>query len=130
LDQLLRVVCSKAAEQSLYIFTLTAAGNDLVGNRVDVLQRVTSQVLQLELESAEASNAIDCGRLKCHNDGTRNAEQFRRYAGHNVTGSMALAFAVVNRFQRSEDEAVIWRTAAGKRKSRNGKCAKNIRVGK
>src|SRR5207302_7660446 len=93
--QLLRIVGSEAGEQTPEIMALVAAGNNFVRDRVDVLHRIAAQVLQLELKSAEAPNAIDGGRLEGNHDRSRNAEEFRRDARDNVAGGVALAFAII-----------------------------------
>ena len=129
LHQLLRIVGREAGEQSSQILALAAAGNDLVRNRVDVLQRVAAQILQLKLESAEASDAVDGRRFKRHHDGSGNAKKFWRDARHNVAGRVPFALAVVDRLQRSEDQSVVRRTAAGERKAGNRKRAEDIGIG-
>ncbi len=129
LHQLLRIVGRIAGEQSGQIGTLPAAGHDLVRNGVQVLQRVAAQVLQLELESAEAADAVDRRRLKGHHDRSGNAEQLWRNTRHDVAGRMSLAFAVVNRLQRSEDQSVVRRTAAGEREAGNREGAEDVGIG-
>src|SRR5207302_8431518 len=48
--------------------------------------------------------------------------------GANITGTVTLAFALVDRLRRSEDQAVVGRAAAGERKSRYRECAEDIRI--
>ena len=59
--------------------------------------------------------------------GTPNS--FGDNARHNVAGRVPLAFALVNRFQRSEDQAVVRRAAAGERKAGNREGAEHIGIG-
>ena len=129
LHQLLRIVGGKAGEQSLQVLALAAGGDDLVRNRVEVLQRIAAQVLQLELESAEAADALNRRRFEGHHDRSRNAEQLGRDARHDVAGRVSFAFAVVDRLQRREDQSVVRRTAAGQREAGNREGAEDIRIG-
>jgi hypothetical protein len=107
LHQLLRIVCSEASKQSAQVGALVTGSHDLVRNRVDVLQGVASQVLQLELETAEAPNTLNCRRLKRHHDRARDAEKLWRNPCHNIAGCVPFTFAIVDRLQRREDQTVV-----------------------
>src|SRR4029077_13869217 len=129
LHQLLRIIRREAGKQSAQVGTLAAAGHDLVRDCVDVLPPVAAQVWQFELKSAEASDAVDGRRFERHHDRPRDAEEFWRDPRHNIADRMALAFAVVNGLQRSEDQAVVRRTPAGERKTGNREGPENIWIG-
>ena len=61
LHQLLWIGRRVAGKQSSKVLALAAGGHDLVGDVVQVLESVPAQVLQLELESAEAPDALIAG---------------------------------------------------------------------
>src|SRR5579859_7512365 len=106
-----------------------AAGNDLVAHRIEVLQGVAAEILQLELEAAEAADPVHRRRLECSHDGAGNSKKLGTNARHDITGGVASAFAFVDRLKWSEDQSVVRRTAAGERKARHRKCAEYIRIG-
>src|SRR4029077_112999 len=107
LYQLLRIVRGEAGEQSSQIGSLAAATNDLVRNGVDILESIATEILQLKLESTKTSQALDRGWFERRHDRSGNREQFWRDSRHNIAGRVSFTFAVVNRLQRSEDEAVV-----------------------
>ena len=71
-------------------------GDYFVCHSVDVLQCVAPQVLKLELEPAEAPDAVHGRRFKSDYDCSRNAKQFWRDASDNVAGGVSFAFALVD----------------------------------
>ncbi len=75
LHQLLRIVGREAGEETREIFPLAAGSHDLVRDCVKVLQSIAAQVLQLKLEAAETSDALNRGRLKGDHDGPGDAEK-------------------------------------------------------
>ena len=111
------------------IVPLAAGTDDLVRDVVEILQRIAAQVLKLELESAEAADALNRRRLERDHDGSGDAEQLGRNARNDVAGRVTFRFALVDRLQRSEDESVVGRTAAGQREARDRERAKNVRIG-
>src|ERR1700719_759489 len=98
-------------------------------NRVYILQGVATQVLQFELKSTKAPDAIDRGWFECNHDRSGDAKEFRRDARHNITCTMTLAFTVVDRFKRSKHQAIVGRTASGKRKAGNREGAEDVGIG-
>ncbi len=79
----------------------------------EVLQRIAAKVLKLELESAEAADALNGRRFEGHDDRSGNRKQLGRNARNNRRRRMRCAFAAVDRLQRREHQSVVGRTAAG-----------------
>src|SRR6201993_3797726 len=103
LNQLLRIVGRETGEQSRQILALTAGRDDFVSGIIQVLQRVAAKVLQLELESTEATDTLNRGRLKGDNDRARHTKQLRRNSRHYISSRMTFPLTIVNRLQWRED---------------------------
>ena len=92
---MLRIVRRKARKQPLQVRPLAAGGDDLVGGRVEILQRIAAQILQFKLESAEASNAVDGGRLESRYNAPGTPKSLGDTRRHDVAGGVAWALSVI-----------------------------------
>src|SRR5260370_14026460 len=115
-------------EQSPQIGALAATADDLVRHRIQVLQRVAAQVLQLKLKSAKTPDAANGGRFERHHDRSRNAKELGRDPCHDVAGCMALTLTFVDGPQRRKDQAVVRGTSAGKSKAAEPEGTRKIRI--
>ena len=80
-----------------------AASHDLMGHRIQVLKRVSPQVLQLELESTETADAVNGRRLESNYDSSGHAKLFWRHSRHDLARRVTLSFAIVDRLERREN---------------------------
>src|SRR5262249_53519711 len=78
---------------------------------------------------AEAADTVDCRWFERHHDRSRDTKQFWRDASDDIAHSMALGSTFLDGIQRSEDESIIGRTAAGEREPGNGEGSKDIGIG-
>ena len=76
LDKLLGIVRGVAGEKAAQVLALTAGSDNFVRRGIEILQRVAAEILKLELESAEAADALNGRRLESHDDRARDAEKF------------------------------------------------------
>ena len=104
-----------------------ALSDDGVGDAIDVAEGVAAAVLQDELEAADGADAGDGGRLGGEGDATGYAEEFGADVGDDVVGGEFGAHlgALVDGFERGEDEAGVGRTAAGEREAHDGEGAED-----
>jgi len=85
------------------------------------------EFLQDELEAADRADAGDCGRFRSEGDTARNAEEFWSDVEDDVPGAELWSHlrAVVDGLEWSEDEAGVWRAAAGEREAHDRKGAED-----
>ena len=72
-NDVLRIVSGEAAEEAHQVFARVSFGSQFVGGGRDGLQRITSQVFQFKLESAELAEAEDGRRIEHDHDGARES---------------------------------------------------------
>ena len=107
-----------------------ALADDGVGDAVDVAEGVAAGVLQDELEAADGADAGDGGGFGCEGDAAGDAEELGADVGDDgVRGEVRPHLgAVVDGFERGEDEAGVWRAAAGEREAHDGEGAEDAVV--
>ena len=91
LDKLLRIVRGVAGKKSAQVLTLPAGRDNLVRCGIKVLQGIAAKILKLELEAAEAADALNGGWFESHDDGAWDAEKFWADARHNFARRSGLS---------------------------------------
>jgi hypothetical protein len=130
-DEKLRVIGSEggvhAGEAGGGRASLTHEG---MGNAVDIAEGIAARVLQDELESADGADAGDGGGLGGEGDAAGDAEELRPDVKDNSFGGVFVAHfcALVNGFERSKDEARVWRTTAREREAHDREGAEDTFV--
>ncbi len=107
-----------------------ASTDNGVGDAVDVAEGVAAGVLQDELKAADGADACDGGRFGGEGDAAGDGEELRSdVEDDGVRGEVRPHLGtVVDGFERCEDEAGVWRTAAGEREAHDGEGAEDAVV--
>ena len=123
-DQQLRIARRVAGVQANQLISLTAGSDDLVGHAVQILQRITAQILQFESKSAEVTQPLNGRRFENSHQAARHSKQFRRQRGIDFRRRMAVALFLtqIDRLERNKDYPVIGGAAPAETKSHDGKC--------
>ena len=77
-DQQLRIVRRVAGIEVDEFLVLPAGSDDLVGDAIEIGQRIAAQVLQFKLESAKVAHALNGGRLEDRDHAPGNPEELGR----------------------------------------------------